>query len=104
MESCIFCKIARKEIPTTVVLENDEVIVFPDIHPQAPVHLLIIPKVHVEELVKVEETEVFKNMFHIVRELIKQYKLEDNRYKIVINGGGLQDVDHLHIHLLGKIR
>jgi diadenosine tetraphosphate (Ap4A) HIT family hydrolase len=53
--------------------------------------------------VKVEETELFKHLFHTVREMIKQYKLEDNRYKILINGGGLQDIDHLHIHLLGNL-
>lgn len=103
MDNCIFCKIVQKEIPADIVYETDDVMVFPDLHPQAPVHLLIIPKTHVGEFVKVEETELFKHLFHTVREMIKQYKLEDNRYKILINGGGLQDIDHLHIHLLGNL-
>ena len=103
MEHCIFCKIIRKEIPTEIVFENDDVLVFPDLHPRAPVHLLIIPKMHVEEFVKVEESELFKKVFDVVSLMIKKQGLEKDRYKITINGGGLQEVDHLHIHLYGKV-
>jgi histidine triad (HIT) family protein len=103
MDNCIFCKIVRKEIPTEIVFENDDVLVFPDLHPRAPVHLLIIPKIHIEEFAKVEESELFKKLFDAVSLMIKKNDLENNRYKITINGGGLQEVDHLHIHLYGKV-
>lgn len=103
MEQCIFCKIVQNEIPADIVYENDEVMVFPDLHPRAPVHLLVIPKKHVEEFAKVEESELFKKLFDVVSLMIKKYELENDRYKITINGGGLQEVDHLHIHLYGKV-
>lgn len=103
MNDCIFCKIVSKAIPSTVVYEDDFVLAFPDIHPIKPVHILIIPKKHVDEFVAVEDHELFKHIGKAIQKLIKEKELEDKGYKIMINGGGHQDVNHLHIHLLGPM-
>lgn len=98
---CLFCKIVRKEIPANIIYEDDDVIVFPDIHPIKPVHLLTIPKKHVSEFVALEDHELFKHISKAVQVMIKKEKLEEKGYKIMINGGGHQDVHHLHVHLVG---
>jgi histidine triad (HIT) family protein len=100
---CIFCKIVNKEIPKEFVYEDDDVVSFADIHPVRPVHLLIIPKQHVSELVAVEQPELFQKLFTVVQKLIKKEGLTDKGYRISINGGGAQVVDHLHIHLMGPM-
>lgn len=103
MEDCLFCKIVRKEIPATIVYEDEEVLVFPDIHPKKPVHLLTIPKKHVSEFVAVENHELFSHLTKAIQKMIKEQGLEDKGYQIRINGGGHQDINHLHIHLLGPM-
>jgi histidine triad (HIT) family protein len=103
MEDCIFCKIVRKEIPAQVVFEDDSVLAFPDLHPIKPVHLLIIPKKHVSEFVAVEDHELFQHISRAVQKLIKETHLDEKGYKIMINGGGHQDINHLHIHLVGPM-
>lgn len=100
---CIFCKIAKREIPKDFTYEDKDIMVFPDIHPIKPVHLLIIPKKHVKEFVAVKETHLFKVVSEVIQKMIKKFKLEGNGYRIVINGGGLQEVNHLHIHLTGPM-
>lgn len=103
MSDCIFCKIASGEIEKEFVHETDEVMVFPDIHPSAPIHLLIIPKVHVKEFVAVEDEALLSSLMKVVREMVFKFGLEDKGYRIAINGGGAQEVHHLHIHLKGPI-
>ncbi len=103
MENCIFCKIVAKEIPATVVFEDDFVVAFPDIHPVKPVHILVIPKKHVDEFVAVEDHELFRHVGKAIQVLIKEKDLESKGYKIMINGGSHQDVNHLHIHLMGPM-
>jgi len=103
MDNCIFCKIANKEIPKEFTFEDDDVLVFPDISPVKPVHLLVIPKKHISELVAVDSPELFQKLFVVVQKMIKKEGLEDKGYRIVINGGGAQIIDHLHIHLMGPI-
>ncbi len=104
MNNCVFCKIAEKEIPAKFLYEDEEVMVFPDIHPSAPIHLLIVPKVHVTEFQAVEDSLLFQKLLQVVQSMIKKEGLGDKPHRIGINGGGAQDIDHLHIHLLGPIK
>lgn len=104
MSDCIFCKIVRKEIHSKLVYEDEDVMVFPDIHPVAPTHLLIVPKAHVTEFLAVEDPVLFQKVFVVVQKMIEQEGLKNKPHRVGINGGGAQDIDHLHIHLLGPIK
>jgi histidine triad (HIT) family protein len=101
---CLFCKIAAGVIPVTRLYEDDSVLAFPDINPQAPVHILIIPKRHFASLAQISstETELLGELLLAVSNIAHQQKL-DNGFRTVINTGteGGQTVDHLHLHLLG---
>ena len=105
MKDCIFCKIASGEIPAKLVYEDDKIICFHDMDPQAPVHVLMIPKKHVEGTndIKAEDNELMAYMMSKIQDITKQLGL-DNGYRVVINCGedGLQTVPHLHFHILGK--
>lgn len=105
-DNCIFCKIANKEIPSTVVYEDEMVIAFKDLEPQAPVHVLVIPKNHYDSVMTLGVTgkEVAG---HIVAEVVpaiaKELGLDKNGFRLVANTGddGGQTVKHLHFHILG---
>jgi len=102
---CLFCKIGKKEIPTQLLFENKDVIAFRDIAPQAPVHILIIPKRHIPGMndVSVEDEAVLGQIQTIARELAAKEKISGDGYRLVMNCGknGGQAVSHLHYHLLG---
>ena len=100
MTDCIFCKIANHEIPTTPVYEDENVIAFNDLNPQAPVHILVIPKKHTASLVDVQDSDMMNYLFEAVRNIVKQEKITD--FRTVINTGSEagQTVFHLHIHIL----
>lgn len=103
---CIFCRIARKEIPATVIFEDDEFMVFPDIKPKAPVHLLIIPKEHVlRSVAEMDETQtgLLGRMLYRAKILAEEQGIADDGYRLVFNvrHHGGQEVDHVHLHLLG---
>jgi histidine triad (HIT) family protein len=101
---CLFCKISSGAIPVTRLFENEHVLAFPDISPQAPVHLLIIPKRHFASLAHTpsSEAELLAQLLSAATEVAQQQHL-DNGFRLVINTGtdGGQTVDHLHLHLLG---
>jgi histidine triad (HIT) family protein len=105
MSDCIFCKIANGEIPSNKVYEDEQIMCFHDADPQAPVHVLIIPKKHIESLdeVKEEDRELLGTIMLKVQDIAKTLGL-DNGYRLVNNCGedGFQTVKHLHFHLLGK--
>lgn len=105
MSDCIFCKIAQNEIPSEKVYEDDRILCFKDLDPQAPVHVLIIPKKHISSLddVREEDSELLGYIMLKVREIAAELGLE-NGYRLVNNCGedGLQTVRHLHFHLLGR--
>ena len=105
MTDCIFCKIAAKQIPAGVVYEDDEMLCFKDINPAAPVHLLLIPKVHFDSLAHAgpEHEALLGNMMMQVPKIAAQAGL-DNGFKTQINTGkgGGQEVFHLHIHIMGR--
>ncbi len=100
---CIFCKIARKEVGADIVWEDDAVMVFTDLHPKAPVHLLVIPKEHVQSIAHLEENhrDLIARLLYAAKRIARERALAG--YKLVFNVGreGGQVIDHLHLHLLG---
>lgn len=103
MEDCIFCKIAKKEIPKEFVYEDENIMVFPDIHPSKPVHLLIVPKKHIAEFTAVDDVTLYGKIGQVIKKLIGQHNLQNTGYRIIVNGGGAQIVNHLHYHLMGPM-
>lgn len=105
MENCLFCKIISGEIPGQKVYEDENCFAFKDVSPKAPVHILLVPKIHVEgvHLIGGENGDVAKNLFFAVSKIVKEQNLAQNGYRLVINSGenGGQTVFHLHIHILG---
>ncbi len=105
MSECIFCKIANKDIPAKVVYEDEKILVFHDLEPQAPVHVLMISKKHIPSLdeIKEEDQELMGYMMLKVKDIAKQLEL-GNGYRLVVNCGedGLQTVQHIHFHILGQ--
>jgi len=102
MEDCIFCKIAKGEIPSEKVFENENLLAFNDINPKAKVHVLIITKKHIESVKHLEEIDakLIGELFLAAQKIAKEKNMEG--YKLVVNVGreGGQVVDHLHLHLL----
>ncbi len=105
MDSCIFCKIIKGEIPCNKVYEDDKVLVFHDIKPEAPVHVLVIPKEHIESVNEIsnENSEIIAHIFTVIQRVSKDLNISKDGYRIVNNCGenGLQTVPHLHFHLFG---
>lgn len=101
MDSCIFCKIAHKEIPKEFTYEDEEVMVFPDISPIKPIHLLIVPKQHIPTIMELEDGDLIDKIHKVIKDMVVKNKLSDKGFRIVINGGGAQAIDHLHFHLTG---
>lgn len=105
MAECLFCRIAAKEIPSDVVYEDELVLAFRDINPQAPVHLLVIPKSHVASVREIEEAHplVASRLLRVARDLAAQEGVAESGYRLVVNTGrdAGQAVHHLHLHLLG---
>ena len=103
---CVFCKIVSKDIPANIVYEDEEILCFHDLNPQAPVHVLIIPKEHIASLDDIQGSvshrELLGHLITKVREIASLLALE-NGYRLVCNQGkdGMQTVNHLHFHLLG---
>jgi histidine triad (HIT) family protein len=102
-KSCIFCKIGRGEVSATMVANNKEIAAFRDLNPQAPVHILIIPKKHIGSLDDAADSDLLGRMMSLAAAIARQEKIAKSGYRTVINTGadGGQSVDHLHIHLLG---
>ncbi len=101
---CIFCKIASGEIPTQCLYEDDRVIAFKDLSPQAPIHFLVIPKEHIKSAAQLteENAAIVAHIFTVIAQLTEKLGLK-NGYRIVNNCGkdGGQSVEHLHFHVLG---
>ena len=99
---CIFCKIINGEIPSEIVYQDEDVIAIKDIAPAAPVHVLLIPKEHIANIMELTPT-IAADLFTKVKIIAKQLGLAENGFRAVINTGkdGGQTVDHLHIHILG---
>lgn len=104
MSNCLFCKIIAGEIPSTKVYEDDSILAFRDIAPQAPTHILVVPKTHIEDCsgITVENSAVVAHIFEVIPQIAKAEGLE-NGYRVVSNCGADagQTVPHLHFHILG---
>jgi diadenosine tetraphosphate (Ap4A) HIT family hydrolase len=105
MDDCIFCKIANHEIESEIAYEDDQIICFHDLSPQAPVHVLVIPKKHIESLddVTEEDKELLAHILYKIHGIAADLGL-DTGYRVVSNNGedAFQTVKHLHFHILGK--
>jgi len=105
MSDCIFCKIVAGEIPSKKIYEDDEMLVFHDIKPAAPVHFLVVPKKHINNLLEIEASDapLLGKMLHKAQEIAKQQGCEEKGGRFLINAksDGGQTIDHLHIHFLG---
>ncbi|MCX7099493.1 MAG: histidine triad nucleotide-binding protein [Methylococcales bacterium] len=103
MTPCLFCKMVAGEIKPDVVYEDDDVLAFRDIHPQAPVHILIIPKAHIATLNDLDDTTLAGKLLQTAAKLAAQEGLSEDGYRTVVNCNkkGGQEVYHLHLHLLG---
>lgn len=104
MADCLFCKIIAGEIPSTKVYEDDTVLAFRDINPQAPTHILVIPKQHIKSMAAItpENSAVIAHIAEVIAQLAREEGLT-NGFRVVSNAGmdGCQTVHHLHLHLLG---
>ena len=105
MEDCIFCKIAAGDIPADKVYEDDTVVAFRDLNPQAPTHVLVVPRKHIATLndLEAEDEAVVGRMYAAVREIAQREDLAEAGYRTVVNcnEAGGQVVFHIHLHLLG---
>ena len=106
MADCIFCKIAQKEIPSNIVYEDDKVVAFRDLDPQAPEHVLVIPKKHIGSLLELtaEDSELASHILvEVIPKLARQLGVAEKGFRVVVNTGeeGGQSVKHLHFHILG---
>jgi histidine triad (HIT) family protein len=104
MNDCVFCKIINREIPSEIVFEKDKIIVFKDINPKAEIHLLIVPKKHINSVNEIEEIdkELMGEMLYAAKQVAHQLNIVEQGYKLVINvgRGAGQLIDHVHLHLL----
>lgn len=104
-DDCLFCKIVHKEIPSEFLFENDTLVVFRDINPQAPVHLLIVPKKHIRSVNDLTDGEsgIVSQMIATARDMAKKMDVNQSGYKLLFNveKGGGQVIFHLHLHLIG---
>lgn len=104
MNDCIFCKITRGDIPTKFVYEDEHVVAFPDLHPKMPVHMLIVPRLHIATMNDFpNEPALAQSMMHAVQQVARDCKIDANGYRTIINtnADGGQEVYHLHWHVLG---
>lgn len=102
-DNCVFCKIARGEIPAKIVAESAACIAFRDLNPEAPVHVLVIPREHVASLNEVKSPQVYADVMSLAVEVARQEKISESGYRVVFNtnSNGGQTVFHLHAHVLG---
>ena len=105
MENCIFCRIVRGEIPGTRVWEDDQLIAIRDINPAAPVHVLVLPREHVESVAQLDDAHgaLAGRLLLAARDIARKEGVADRGYRLVLNTGleGGQTVPHLHLHILG---
>lgn len=105
MEDCIFCKIIKKEIPSTIVYEDDSVIAFNDVNPATPIHILVVPKKHIATLLDVteEDKELIAHIYEVINQIARERGFAENGFRVITNCGrdSGQEVMHIHFHVLG---
>ena len=104
MEDCIFCKIKNKEIPSEIVYEDEKVIAFKDINPATPIHILVVPKKHIETLLDVSEEDncLISYIFETINKIAKENDFAESGFRVIANCGrdSGQEVMHIHFHVL----
>ena len=104
MEECLFCKIIKGEIPSNKVYEDEDVLAFYDINPAAPIHILVIPKKHIESLanIKKEDETIIGKIYTVINKISEEKGFKEDGYRVIVNCGknGGQEVMHLHFHIL----
>ncbi len=102
---CLFCKIISREVPTRFLYEDDDYVVFRDIKPAAPVHLLLVPKIHIRSIndLQKKEASIISGLFILARDMAKEQGIDTSGYKLLFNveKGGGQVIFHIHLHLIG---
>lgn len=104
VSDCLFCKIVNKEVPSQIVFEDEQVLVFKDISPTAPTHVLLIPKIHISNIIdpKLPESGVATHIFAVIQKIADDLNLKEKGFRVVVNCG--QDageaVHHLHFHII----
>ena len=105
MSDCIFCSIAAHEVPATFVREDDQVLAIRDVNPQAPVHVLVMPRDHIESVAELTPAQdgLWGRMLHVAQSIAEDEGIDETGFRLVVNNGknGGQTVYHLHLHLLG---
>ena len=104
MDNCIFCKIIKKEIPSKIVYEDERVIAFNDVNPAAPIHILVVPKAHIENLLEVSDKEgdIISYIYKIINKIAQDNGFAQNGFRVIANCGkdSGQEVMHIHFHVL----
>ncbi|MCK4453951.1 histidine triad nucleotide-binding protein [Candidatus Parcubacteria bacterium] len=102
--ACLFCQIINKEIPADIIYEDEKFVVFKDIKPKAPIHLLILPKKHIPSVqhLELEDKELIGELFFLAKKIAQERDIAEKGYKLVFNvgRGGGQVIEHLHLHLI----
>ena len=103
MEDCIFCKIIKGEIPSTKVYEDEKVIAFNDINPIAPIHILVVPKQHIESVMELNDDALLAHIHKTIKKVAIEKGIDEKGFRVLTNIGedGGQAVKHLHFHILG---
>ncbi|MEE0865356.1 MAG: histidine triad nucleotide-binding protein [Clostridia bacterium] len=108
MDDCLFCKIIKGEIPSEKVYEDDEILAFKDINPAAPVHILVIPKKHIDSIAKMEKEDeaLVGKIYTVINKIAEEQRVKEDGFRVIVNCGknGGQEVMHLHFHLLAGIK
>lgn len=108
MKDCLFCKIVRGEIPAMLEYEDEDVLAFQDIHPQAPLHVLLIPKKHIERVAEMREEDipVLGRLVFAAKKIVEKKQMTEKGFRLVFNSGveAGQSVFHIHLHLLSGRR
>ncbi len=101
---CLFCKIVEKKIPSEIVYEDEEIIAFKDIHPAAPIHILVIPKKHIASAIDLEKEDekVIGRIFTVINKIAEEQGFAEKGFRVITNCGedGCQEIKHIHFHLL----
>lgn len=102
MDNCIFCKVINGSLPSAKAYEDEFIIAINDIHPQKPIHILVIPKQHIEDFMNLSD-EIMLQIKSALLKLIKEKELMGKGYRVEVNGGGAQLVNHVHFHIMGPM-
>jgi histidine triad (HIT) family protein len=105
---CIFCKIIKREIPADIVYEDEDILAFKDVNPLAPVHILVIPKRHIESINDLEDfdNELIGKIILVAKKIAVDLNISEKGYKLLFRVGdwGGQEVPHIHLHLIGGVK